>query len=219
MEAEVEDMNRKIINLAVGKPKEYDWQNQKEISAIGKSSVKIVELKKAGFVGDDVANHEFHGGPDRAVCLYPFEHYARWEKLFQRTFIPPAFGENITATGMLEEQVCIGDIFKIGNAVIQVTQGRVPCSTISKHNEEDQLLNRVFKTALTGYFFRVLEEGTFMLDSEIELLEKHSDGVTVLFAAQTLFHKQKDRSSIEKILRVEDLADDWRKRLLAYCEN
>ncbi|WP_144549459.1 MOSC domain-containing protein [Bacillus sp. X1(2014)] len=207
-------MNREIINLAVGKPKEYNWNNKRELSAIGKSSVQALELKKAGFVGDDVANHKFHGGPDRAVCLYPFEHYSYWEEIFQKKLILPAFGENITATGMVEEQVCIGDIYKIGDTVVQVTQGRVPCATISNYNQENQLLIKVVETTLTGYFFRVLEEGTITLDSQISLVEKHSQEISVSFATQILFHQKQDKTSIEKILTVDALAEDWRNRFL-----
>ncbi|MFP5108237.1 MOSC domain-containing protein [Neobacillus sp. C211] len=207
-------MDRKIITLAVGKPKEYDWNNKKEVSAIGKSFVQVVELKKSGFVGDDVANHKFHGGIDRAVCLYPFEHYSYWEKIFQKKLAPPAFGENITATGMLEEQVYIGDIFKIGDTILQVTQGRVPCATISKYNQEKQFLKKVVETTLTGYFFRVLEEGAIMCDSEINLVEKDSKEISVSFATQILFHQQQDKTSIEKILTVDALAEDWRNRFL-----
>ncbi|OLS34703.1 MOSC domain-containing protein [Bacillus sp. MRMR6] len=208
------NLNRKIIHLAVGKPKEYNWNNKKEVSAIGKSVVQAVELKKSGFVGDDVANHKFHGGPDRAVCLYPFEHYSYWEEIFQKKLILPAFGENITATGMVEEQVCIGDIYKIGDTLVQVTQGRVPCATISKYNQEHQFLKKVVETTLTGYFFRVLEEGTIMLDSDITLVEKHPKEISVSFATQILFHQKQDKTSIEKILTVDVLAEDWRNRFL-----
>jgi MOSC domain-containing protein YiiM len=207
-------LNRKIIHLAVGKPKEYNWNNKNEVSAIGKSVVQAVELKKSGFVGDDVANHKFHGGPDRAVCLYPFEHYSYWEEIFQKKLILPAFGENITATGMVEEQVCIGDIYKIGDTLVQVTQGRVPCATISKYNQEHQFLKKVVETTLTGYFFRVLEEGTIMLDSDITLVEKHPKEISVSFATQILFHQKQDKTSIEKILAVDALAEDWRNRFL-----
>ncbi|KYG32968.1 MOSC domain-containing protein [Priestia endophytica] len=207
-------MNRKIIHLAVGKPKEYTWGNKKEVSAIGKSYVEAVELKKSGFIGDDVANHKFHGGVDRAVCLYPFEHYSYWEEMFNKKLNPPAFGENITATGMLEEQVYIGDIYKIDDAVIQVTQGRGPCATISNYNEEKSFLKKVVETSLTGYFFRMLREGTIKFNSEIELVERDENEISVFFATKVLFHQKKDKASIEKILKVEALAEDWRKRFL-----
>ncbi len=207
-------MDRKIIHLAVGKPKEYDWNRKKEFSAIGKSFVQVVELKKYGFIGDDVANHKFHGGIDRAVCLYPFEHYSYWEDMFNKKLNPPAFGENITATGMLEEQVYIGDIYRIGETVIQVTQGRVPCATISNYNEEKSFLKKVIETSLTGYFFKVIEEGIINSNSEIELVERDKNQISVFFATKVLFHQKTDKAAIEKILEVEALAEDWRKRFL-----
>lgn len=205
--------NPKIKNLAIGKPKDYQWKDGVELSAIGKISVEKAELRRTGFVDDDVANHQFHGGDDRAVCLYPFEHYALWEQEFGITLNPPALGENITAVGMLERDVCIGDIYRIGYAVVQVTQGRVPCSTISKFNREEKFLNKVFQTGLTGYFFRVLEEGTIWNGSEIVLVEKHPKEISVLFANQILFHDQNNKRDIEKILQVNELAEVWKEKL------
>ncbi len=211
MEVGEQKMNPNIISLAIGKPKNYSWKNTEEQSAIGKTRVFEVCLKKSGFIGDGVANEEFHGGADRAVCLYPYEHYSRWEQIFQTKLQLPAFGENLTVTGMTEEDVCIGDIYKAGSTLIQVTQGRVPCSTISKYNGEERFLNKVFESGLTGYFFRVLEEGTISMDSKIELVERNPNRITVLFAALTLFHHH-DKKAIEKILMVKELADDWKRR-------
>jgi MOSC domain-containing protein YiiM len=205
--------NRKIISLAIGKSMEYTWRQSKEQSAIGKTAVTTAQLKKEGFIGDGVANTEFHGGVDRAVCIYPFEHYSRWEKIFNKKLRLPAFGENITAIGMTEAEVHIGDIYKIGDTVIQVTQGRVPCSTISSFNQEKDFLKLVFETSLTGYFFRVIEEGTINIDSKIELAEQHPMKISVFFAAQTLFHSH-DQKAIEKILQVEEMALDWKQRFL-----
>ncbi|MDQ0197713.1 MOSC domain-containing protein [Neobacillus ginsengisoli] len=208
-------MNKpKIINIAIGMPKEYEWNNKTERSAINKLSVPNMNVKKSGIIGNEVANVEFHGGDDRAVCLYPFEHYAAWEKEFQSRLAIPAFGENITALGMLERDVCIGDVYQVGNAIIQVTQGRVPCSTISKFNAINQFLNRVYSTCYTGFFFRVLKDGVVTVESDIRLLEKHSKGISVLFANQTLFHDQKNQDAIGKILEVEELADVWRKKFM-----
>ncbi|MDP4163525.1 MAG: MOSC domain-containing protein [Bacillota bacterium] len=208
-------MNKaKIVNLAIGKPKEYKWNNSLEQSAIGKTSVEKLIVKKAEINGDNVANLEFHGGMDRVICLYPAEHYEQWEQEFNTSLSIPAFGENITASGMKEEEICIGDIFKIGDAIVQVTQGRIPCSTISKYNHIDLFLKRVYESCLTGYFFRVIEEGCISSDSTIELMERHSKGVTVLKATQVLFHDSKNETAIKEILEVNELADVWKKQFL-----
>lgn len=208
-------MNKpKIINFAIGMSKEYQWNEITEYSAINKMNVTSMNIRKSGIIGNEVANVEFHGGDDRAVCLYPFEHYRTWEKEFHSSLPIPAFGENITATGMKEKDVHIGDIYQIGDVIIQVTQGRIPCSTISKFNGIDHFLNRVYSTGLTGYFFRVLNEGTITIESEFKLLEKHPKGISVLFANQTLFHDQKNQQAVRKILEVKELADVWRKKLM-----
>ncbi len=86
----------KLIQLNLGEPKEFVWNNQHETSAIGKVKATEAFLSKAGFHYDGVANTKFHGGPDRAVCLYPYEHYTFWEKEFKQRLEFPGFGENIT---------------------------------------------------------------------------------------------------------------------------
>lgn len=207
-------MKRKIVSLAIGTPKEYDWNHKKELSGIGKSPVQSIEVTRQSIIGDEVADHQHHGGPDRVVCLYAQEHYSYWEETFGKKLVLPAFGENITAVGMTEEQVCIGDIYKIGDATLQITQGRVPCVTISHYNEENQLLKKLVETTLTGYFFRVLEPGTITLNSDITLLEKDPKEITVSFATQVLFHQKQDKAAIERILTVEALAEEWRVRFL-----
>jgi MOSC domain-containing protein YiiM len=118
---------------------------------------------------------------------------------------------------MVEKDVCIGDIYRIGGALIQVTQGRIPCSSISSYNGVEQFLNRVFTTGLTGYFFRVLEEGTIAGDSDIELVAPHPKKVSVLFANQILFH-EKSRQGIETVLEVGELAEVWRDKLKTLLE-
>ncbi|UOE57901.1 MOSC domain-containing protein [Bacillus sp. CMF12] len=206
-------MMKEIITLSIGKPKKHSWKNREEISGIGKEKIESAFLTKDGFLGDGVANTDFHGGPDRAVCLYPFEHYGMWEKEFKKTFCPPAFGENICAGNMLEKDVFIGDIFSLGESAIQITQGRIPCSTISKHNEEGRLLGRIVETCFTGYFFRVLKEGTVTAGSVLKLEERKQEKVSVLQGNFIMFHDRKNHKAIEELLRIEELADVWREKL------
>jgi MOSC domain-containing protein YiiM len=202
-----------IQTLTIGGVKSYEWKNKMENSAIGKEKVKEVFLSIDGFEGDSVAATEFHGGPDRAVCLYPLEHYQLWETEFGVRIKAPSFGENISIKGMKEEDVFIGDTYQVGDAIIQVTQGRIPCSKISKFNHIDGLLKRVVETGYTGYFFRVIEEGMILNNSTFKLVDRNELLVSVLFANQVYFHDRSNKQAIEKILKVDELAKVWRNYL------
>ena len=202
-----------IHTLAVGMPKELHYsKDQIMITGIEKQKVHEVYLATRGFVGDDVADKKHHGGPDRAVCLYPVEHYIQWEKELGKTLPTAAFGENLTVTNMLEADVCIGDIYKIGDAVIQITQGRIPCSTIDKYTEANTLLKRLIETGYTGFLARVLNEGTICADSKIELIEKHPARISVLYCNEVYF-KNNDALAMKRIQSVDALAEVWKRKL------
>ncbi|MBZ5202869.1 MOSC domain-containing protein [Planomicrobium chinense] len=201
----------KIHNLSVGTPKTLKYGKGKEMqTAIEKQSVERVFLGKEGFHGDQVADLKHHGGPDRAVCIYSAEHYPLWEQEFEKPLPPSTFGENLTVSGMLEQDVYIGDIFRIGDAVIQVTQGRVPCQTIDRRLDMTPLMKRMVKTGFTGFLCRVIEEGEIQADSSIELIESHPEEISVLYTNEINFHHTKDIEGMTKILKVEALADEWR---------
>lgn len=211
-------MDPQIVTLNIGKPKKMPYKETEFVSGIWKEPVSEAMLTHDRFVGDDVANPSFHGGPERAVCVYSHEHYAMWEKEFGVKLPAVAFGENLTITHMLEEDVCIGDIYKIGEAVVQVAQGRYPCNTISKRNQLDTLWSRVFETGYTGFFCRVLEEGIVRSDSTITLLDRHPKEVSVLFANRIMFHDTKNAEGISKVLEVSELAEAWKTRLTTLLE-
>jgi MOSC domain-containing protein YiiM len=202
-----------IHKLAIGGIQTYNWKNTITNSAIGKKEVNEAYLTVNGFDGDTVAATEFHGGPDRAVCLYPLEHYSVWEAEFGVKIKTPGFGENLSMVGMTEKEVYIGDTYQFGEAVIQITQGRIPCSKISKFNQIDGLLKRVVETGYTGYFFRVLQEGKVEKNSELKLLSRNDHTISVLYANQIYFHDRSNKQAIEKILKVDELASVWRKLL------
>ncbi|MFX3625423.1 MAG: MOSC domain-containing protein [Ectobacillus sp.] len=207
---------RKLIHLSVGFPKAMEFgDNQTMETGICKEAVDIAFLAKGGFQGDSVANTKYHGGPDRAVCIYPYEHYSMWGQEFGLQLPPAAFGENVTVTHMTEHDVCLGDIYQIGEAVIQVTQGRIPCDTISKRLNIPTILSRIVETGYTGYLCRVLTEGYVRKESPIKLLRQHPAQISVLYANEVYFLRPKDAEAMEKILEVEELADVWREKLRA----
>ncbi|MFC7443141.1 MOSC domain-containing protein [Laceyella putida] len=203
-----------LVNLHVGMPKTMEYGGNKEMrTGICKDPIEEVYLANEGFHGDGVANPTFHGGIERAVCVYPHEHYLMWEQEFQTKLPACAFGENVTATHLLERDVCIGDIYQLGEAVIQVTQGRIPCDTINKRTGIPTLMARIIEEGYTGFFCRVLQEGTVRKDSTIQLLEPHPLQVSVLFANEIYFHRKRDVEGIKKVLAVPELAKVWRELL------
>lgn len=206
-------MGRKILFLNIGKPETVEWHGVQHFSAIRKKGVTEAFLSTEGLHGDGVAAVEFHGGPDRAVCFYPLEHYAQWQREFGKTLESPSFGENVSAAGMMESGVYIGDIYRLGNATVQISQGRIPCSKISKNNEIDQLLKRVVDTGYTGYFFRVLEQGMVYADSEIKLVDRIQDSISILEANQIFYHRKRDRQAVLRLLEIEQLAEAWKMSL------
>lgn len=203
-----------IKYFAIGLPEKLSYGEGKEmLTAICKKPVQQAFLSKEGFHGDGVADKKHHGGPDRAVCIYPFEHYARWEKEFGLDLPPAAFGENLTLTHMLEEDIHIGDVLRIGEAVVQVTQGRVPCNTIDRRLDMAPFLKAMVKTGYTGYLCRVLEEGRVASGDRAELIERDPKGVSVLYANTVNFHQPKNAEAIRQVLESQALAAEWREWL------
>ncbi len=208
-----------LRTLSIGMPSSLKTVQGKEyVSAICKQSSEEAFLSADGFQGDGIADTKHHGGPDRAVCIYPFEHYAYWEKEFACTLPSSTFGENLTVSGMLEEDVCIGDIFQVGDAVIQVTQGRVPCSTINMRTGLPDLMKKLIDTGFTGYLCRTLKEGIVCSDSMITLLERDPHAVSILYANEIYFRGTRDLEAMNKITAVDALAAEWQKKLAARME-
>ncbi len=122
-----------IVSLNVGKPKVMNNNGKEVLSGIYKTPVdKLLYLSKLNFEGDQQADLVHHGGVDKAICVYPFEHYSYWEKDLNLTLNYGAFGENLTVKGMTEDRVHIGDIFQLGSAIVQVSQPRQPCFKLAK---------------------------------------------------------------------------------------
>lgn len=211
--------NIELKNFSTGLPVKMKYGDDREMeTSICKQPVEEAFLSRQGFKGDGVADLRYHGGPDRAVCVYSYEHYLLWAEELGAPLPDATFGENITVTNMLERDVCIGDIFQLGEAVVQITQGRIPCSTITKRTNTPLLLKRMVETGFTGYLCRVLEEGVVRQDSDITLIKAHPKQVSILFANQVYFRQPKDIEGIKKVLDVPELAEEWRERLTKRLE-
>lgn len=203
-----------IRSLNVSKPIEVEHQGKTVRTGIFKKPVTgALHLSTVNFAGDEQADLRFHGGPDKAVCVYPFERYAYWEAKLGVTLDLGAFGENLTTEGMLEEEICIGDRFRLGEAVVQVSQPRQPCYKLGVKHGLPELPLEIQQNGYTGYYFRVLREGEVRPEDRLERLEKHPAGVTLAFANRVMHLEKEDAEGIRRILAVEELSDSWRETL------
>lgn len=160
-------------------------------SAIGKRQITGgVMLHRLGLEGDEQAEKKVHGGPDRALCHYPREHYHFWRQQYPQQaeqFCAPALGENISTEGMTEENVFIGDIYRWGDAFIQVTQPRSPCYKLNYHMDIEEFSVQMQKTGRCGWLYRIVGEGVVSEDQPLELVSRNS-GISVAEAISICFH-------------------------------
>ncbi|MNZ40874.1 6-N-hydroxylaminopurine resistance protein [compost metagenome] len=155
-----------------------------------------------------------HGGKEKAVCVYPYEHYLFWENELQTKLDYGAFGENLTIKGLLETNVCIGDVFKLGKAIVQVSQPRQPCYKLSVRYGVPDMPLKVQQTGYTGFYLRVLEEGVVSKADGLILLHRHPKEITVSFASRIMYLEKDHTAGIKQILEVEELSVNWRNTFL-----
>lgn len=211
-------MSGTLISLNVGMPEQLTYGKVEYSSGINKHPVQEeLFLTFTNLDGDGQADLRFHGGPDKAVCVYCMEHYPYWERELKlpSSLSFGAFGENMTVKGLTEKEVCIGDIYAIGGAEVQVSQPRQPCHKLAKKHGLEELPVHVQDTGYTGYYFRVLKEGKISAGAQFKLLRRHPLGVTVEFANQVKYHDKDNREALERLLAVEELSAAWRSSLTA----
>ena len=156
----------RLLSLQVGRATAYPVPDRAEpgevfTSAIGKRAVAgPVRLSRLGLAGDVVVDTRVHGGPDQAVLAYASAHYPAWQLEWGRTDLPHgSFGENLTVEGADETTVCVGDRWRIGRAVLEVTKPRSPCNTLAWYQRRADLITRVRDTGRSGWYMRVITEG------------------------------------------------------------
>ena len=214
-------LEQQLKSLNVGKPISVDYKGKELETGIYKHPIQgNVFIGKDYIDGDGQADLVNHGGCDKAVCVYPFEHYPYWESHLGKSLDYAAFGENLTVTGMLEAEVCIGDIFQIGEAILQVSQPRYPCFKLSQKHGAADLPAQVLKTGFSGFYFRVLQTGYINSNSTIRKLESHPAQVRVLEILQMLArgHKGIDPETLQRMAELDVLATVIRERFQGWLE-
>tara|TARA_R100000789_G_scaffold20487_1_gene23630 strand:- start:1390 stop:2067 length:678 start_codon:yes stop_codon:yes gene_type:complete len=184
-------------------------------SAIDKQlAMGEVWLNLNGLQGDRVADHRFHCGPDRSLCHYPAEHYSHWRKLYPQLSAigPAAFGENLSTLGLDERQVCIGDRFRWGDAVIEVSQPRSPCSNLDRRHSVRGLARHMAKSGRTGWLYRTLEPGAIELGADLHLIEHPWPTVSVLRVWRGFINDDVNDIELAWLANLSPLASEYRTR-------
>jgi Uncharacterized protein conserved in bacteria len=203
--------NASIVSVNVGTPSPIVYGRKEVMTGIVKRpAAGRLHLSKLNFEGDKQADLIHHGGEDKAVCVYAREHYAFWEQELGRKLELGAFGENVTTEGLLEKDICIGDIYELGEAVVQVSQPRQPCFKLAARYGVPELPVLVQNTGYTGYYFRVLQEGRAGAGDRLLLRERHAAGVSLAEANEVMHHDKTNREAMMRMLAVEPLSASWR---------
>ena len=204
--------NLVVESLNIGLPKKEIFYGKEIITGICKQAVTgPLRIGRFGFEHDGVGDLKHHGGDDKAVCVYSLDNYPYWADALGIKLPVAAFGENLTVSNLNEDDICIGDVFELGTALLQVSQPRQPCRTLAARYGRDDLVKLVADSGRTGFYFRVLKEGVVEKGAMLILKGKDPHGITISFASHTLYHDRKNREAIEKVLAVPALSASWQK--------
>lgn len=211
-------MNGEVVSLHAGLPRLMEeWAGSGAERAVRSGYVKAAVagalwVGKEHVAGDDQGDLVHHGGPDRVVLAYPAEHYPLWER--ELGFRPPygGFAENVTVAGLTEQDVCIGDVFRVGDALLQVSETRIPCWKIARRWDVADLLDRVLATGRTGFFLRTLREGEVRIGQTLQLVERSYPDLSAAVVHKAYLGMTDAGVSAERLYACRALSQRQRRR-------
>jgi MOSC domain-containing protein YiiM len=204
-----------VTALCKGKVKRFA---RGENSGIAKRSLQgRIAFGPLGLFGDEQADLKHHGGHDKAVHHYPHDHYARWQEGAPRPELLTdigAFGENISTSGLLEDQVCIGDRYRLGTVLLEISQGRQPCWKQGVRLDWDLLPALMVKERRSGWYYRVIESGEAAAGDSLDLVDRPLPDWSVarVFGLLIAGDHRRDAAALPVLMAMEKLYSGWRKR-------
>ena len=215
-------MSIALVSVQVGKPAFHgtpgaaDPMDRPWLSGIFKSPISgPVPVRRTNLDGDGQADLANHGGVDKAVLAYAADHYPGWRERLNRPDLPfGAFGENLTISGVTEANVCIGDVWRCGEVVFEVSQPRQPCWKLARRWKVKELPAIVVATGRSGWYLRVLQEGVIEAGQAFELIERPNPEWPIERANRVMYHMRDDRAANAELAAVPQLAMSWREELL-----
>ncbi len=205
----------KVISVNVGQPQEYEWRGLRVQTAIFKSPVEgPVAVGKLDLEGDEQADLTVHGGADKAVYVYPQEHYSYWQSQLRGYSLTLGnFGENLTSEGLSEETIHIGDQLEIGTVLFTVTQPRSPCYKLGVRFNREDMTRRFYESRRFGFYLRVLREGVLQAGADATVVKPDLNSVSVADVIRLLTGDSRDPALLARALRVSSLPEGWRNAL------
>src|SRR5215471_10760510 len=211
----------KIVSVNVGLPLKVVWKGITVQTAIFKEPVAgAVAIRELNLDGDQQADLTVHGGLEKAVYAYPAEHYQYWrEQLSDASLSWGAFGENLTISGLREDTVHIGDLLKVGCAVLRVTQPRMPCYKLQLRFNRDDMIKRFLVSGRSGFYFSVANPGDVAAGSRVEILDRDPGGVTVADIVSLYLGQKRDRELLQRAMNATSLPMNWKNQLLLRAQD
>ena len=203
----------KLLTVSVSLRKEVPYMGKTVATGIFKEPVSgRVMLRTLNLDGDQQVDLKGHGGIYKAACVYSIENYNRWaQELGRNDFKHPQFGENFTVEGMPEDKIQVGDVFKVGDARVEVTQPRVPCYRLGIKMENVQFPKMFLQSCRVGFYFRVLEEGEVGADDSFEPLRRDPAGMSVRDVCHLYYFDRKNLEDCKKVIQIRALSPGWRE--------
>jgi ferredoxin-NADP reductase/MOSC domain-containing protein YiiM/ferredoxin len=214
----------RVLSVNVGRPREVRWEGKTVRTAIWKAAVAGPRMvRRLNIDGDDQADRLAHGGEHRAVFVYQLDSYRYWERQLGRDdFTYGQFGENFTVEGLADDEVCVGDRYRIGEALLEVTQPRVTCYRVGIRMDEPAMPSLLVAHHRPGFYVRVLEEGAVEAGDGIVKVSDGPERLTIAEVDALLYLPDRSRSLLERALRVPALSEGWQgsfRELLAKTED
>ena len=202
----------KLISVSVGRPRQVTWRGKSVMTSIWKSPVEgEVRVTTLNLQGDEQSNLSVHGGADKAVYVYPSEHYAYWRAELPGADLPwGGFGENFTTEGLLEEHVRIGDRLRVGSAEFVVTQPRMPCFKLGIRFDRPDIVKRFLRARRTGFYLSVTREGSVTAGDPIEFAAREEHGVTVADIVDLYTRDSENEGLLRRAVALTSLPRSWR---------
>jgi MOSC domain-containing protein YiiM len=203
----------KVISLNVARPRLTIYKGASINTGIFKKPVSgRITVRTLNLDGDQQADLSVHGGPYKAVYAYPSEHYGFWRQEFPEMELPwGTFGENFTTESLSEDDLHVGDRFRLGSGVLMVRQPRMPCYKLAARFKRDDVIERFLVSGRSGFYFSVEQEGEVGVGDSFELISQNRDGITIAEMNRLFVHERYNRALLQKAIATAALPESWRE--------